>query len=92
MKNYSTLIYCVNKFRAESFSTPSEVDNAIEMKLTGMGFEPSEKTLKNILDFANSYEVLESEFRYIHSHVFYFPTNIQAPFFIAVGTITIFRF
>lgn len=61
MKNFSTLIYCVGGFQAKDHSTPSEVDIAIEKSLTKMGIEPSEKALKNILDYASSYEALESE-------------------------------
>ena len=60
MKKHSTLIFFVNKFQAKGLS-PRENENVIEDSLTGMDFEPSERSIKNILDFAQSYEVLKTE-------------------------------
>lgn len=60
MKKHSTLIYLVNSFYAEK-KTRDRVDNAIEKSLTTMEFEPSERSIENILDFAQSYEVLETK-------------------------------
>ncbi|MCF6333725.1 MAG: hypothetical protein L3J11_10620 [Draconibacterium sp.] len=59
MKKHSTLIYLVNSFRAES--TQNNVDDAFENSLTATKFEPSGYSIKNILDFARSYEVLITE-------------------------------
>ena len=60
MKKHSTLIYLVNNFQTDG-ATQIGVDDVIENKLTAMDFEPSERSIKNILDFARSYEVLETE-------------------------------
>jgi hypothetical protein len=59
MKKRSTLIYLVNNFQLES--TQRKVDVFSEDSLTAMEFEPSERSIKNILDFARSYEVLKTE-------------------------------
>lgn len=62
MRDYSTLIYFVNNFHNDLDSTSlQKVDNELEDSLTTMEFEPSESSVKNILDFARSYEVLETE-------------------------------
>lgn len=60
MNKKSTLIYIVNEFQAEDI-TQNRVDDAIEESLTAMEFEPSERSIKNILNFAQSYEVLDTE-------------------------------
>jgi hypothetical protein len=60
MKKHSTLIYFVNKFQAKG-SSPRENESVIESSLTEMDIEPSESSIKNILDFAQSYEVLKTE-------------------------------
>lgn len=60
MKKHSTLIYLVNNFHAEEIS-PNRVDDVIENPLTAMEYGPSERSLKNILNFARSYEVLETD-------------------------------
>ncbi len=59
MKKLSTLIYFVNKFQTKG-SSRHEVENVIENSLTLMAVEPSERSIKNILDFACSYEVIET--------------------------------
>lgn len=60
MKKRSTLIYFVNNFQA-NLSPKSKVDKAIENSLSTMDFEPSERSIKNILDFARSYDVLKTK-------------------------------
>lgn len=60
MKKHSTLIYLVNNFQTEE-ATQNRVDDVIENQLTAMEFEPSERSIENILNFARSYDVLESE-------------------------------
>lgn len=62
MRDYSTLIYFVTNFQNDLNSTGTEkVDSDFEDSLTTRGFEPSERSVKNILDFARSYDVLETE-------------------------------
>lgn len=62
MQNYSTLIYFVNNFQNDVDVSKSDlVGNGFENSLAKMDFEPSERTIKNILDFARSYEVLETD-------------------------------
>ncbi len=60
MQDYSTLIYFVNNFQKDLHTT-EQVSKGLEESLTKMDFEPSERSLKNILDFARSYDVLETE-------------------------------
>ena len=60
MNKKSTLIYIVNGTQAEDI-TQNRVDDAIEKSLTEMEFEPSERSIENILNFARSYEVLDTE-------------------------------
>ena len=65
MRNYSTLIYFVNSFHSgfESFLINSEID-IFENNLAKMDNKeilPSERTIENILNFARSYEVFETE-------------------------------
>ena len=60
MKKHSTLIYLVNSFQTEE-TTQIRVDNVSENELTAMEFNPSERSIENILNFARSYEVLETE-------------------------------
>lgn len=65
MNKNSTLIYFVNKFQADFSSTIfKEDEESVERFLTEMDDEiitPSESTITNILNFARSYEVLETE-------------------------------
>lgn len=60
MKKHSTLIYLVNNFQTEE-STTNCVDDVIGNQLTAMDFDPSERSIENIMNFARSYEVLETE-------------------------------
>jgi hypothetical protein len=62
MQDYSTLIYFVNNFQKDVETSKLGLDgNCFEDSLTTMDFEPSERSLKNILDFARSYDTLETE-------------------------------
>ena len=60
MKKHSTLIYLVNRCHAKGLAS-NKVENVIDIPLTEMDFEPSEQSIKNILDFASSYEVIETQ-------------------------------
>ena len=61
MKKNSTLIYFVNNFKSEK-KTCKKVENKSNFALLAkMDFEPSERSIENILNFARSYEVLETE-------------------------------
>lgn len=60
MQDYSTLIYFVNNFQS-NLHTTDKVGTDLENSITKMDFEPSERSIKNILDFARSYDVLETE-------------------------------
>lgn len=65
MKKISTLIFLVNKIKSELELTQNKiVNNQFEILLTGMeNIEktPSDGSIKKILDFARSYEVLETK-------------------------------
>ena len=61
MKRNSTLIYYVDSFYVKQELSESELDQAFENVLAEMEKEPSEQSIKNILDFARSYEVLETD-------------------------------
>ncbi|WP_319503417.1 hypothetical protein [uncultured Draconibacterium sp.] len=50
MINYSTLFYCVNNIQRE-----------VEKQSAEMDYEPSERSVQNILDFALCYETVETE-------------------------------
>lgn len=65
MKKRSTLIYFVNNFQSDFdlFYTES-IDNYSENSLAKMENTekvPSDRTIENILNFARSYEVFETE-------------------------------
>jgi hypothetical protein len=60
MQDYSTLIYFVSNSKNDLIST-EKVGNDLENLLIKVDFEPSEHSVKNILDFARSYDVLETE-------------------------------
>lgn len=62
MRNISTLIYFVNNFQDETnFNSKVDFENEIENYLTAMDSEPSESSVKSILEFARSYEVLKTQ-------------------------------
>ena len=63
MINHSTLVYLVNSFQSELKSV-----NLVETKVDGnpentkeIEHSPPDRIVENILNFARSYEVLESE-------------------------------
>jgi hypothetical protein len=60
MKNSSTFFYVVKSF----FNNSDNTEFYDEMNLSEMentGFEPSENSIKMILDFAHAYDVMETE-------------------------------
>ena len=65
MKKNSTLIYFVKRFNSDSESFLFDPDDhQFERTLTRMENDekmPSDRIIQNILDFARSYEVLETE-------------------------------
>lgn len=64
MKNRSTFIYFVKSFFASSDSDFTSMNSSSEKSLAGMdsaGFTPSKRSIQTILDFAHSYDVVETE-------------------------------
>lgn len=64
MKKNSTLIYFVNRFNCDSESSMLGSDIQVKGSLTKMENDkkmPSDRTVQNILNFARSYEVLETK-------------------------------
>ena len=65
MSNFSTLTYLVNNFQADLNSTSKKVVCSFSGDLftekNEKSFEPSKRSIDNILNFARSYEVLETE-------------------------------
>ncbi len=62
MINFSTLIFFVSDINNELETIRGcETEVINEEKHTVSAFEPSERSVKNILDFARSYDVLETE-------------------------------
>lgn len=60
MKKNSTLIYFVNNLNSEK-KNQYRLDDVDTDLLTVMDFNPSERSIENIMNFARSYEVLETE-------------------------------
>lgn len=61
MHDISTLIYCINKCDVK-FSSESESDSIQNIDTTeDVNMEPSEASIKNILNFARSYDVVETK-------------------------------
>ncbi len=61
MKKWFTLIFFVKKFSNQSFgNTEDFLPDFLTDSDAELGFSPSAGSIKNILDFANSYEVLNS--------------------------------
>ncbi len=50
MMNFSTLFYCVNNIQSK-----------FEIEKLKMDYEPSGQTIRNILDFARSYDTIETK-------------------------------
>ena len=61
MGKFSTLIYLVNNIEENECKLHSNDDKFDIDNVPVMDFEPSERSIKNILDFARSYDVLETE-------------------------------
>ena len=61
MQKISTLLFRINSFQADcDHCIVTEFENMVDTTKT-IENGPSEKSIKNILDFARSYDVLESE-------------------------------
>lgn len=60
MQKNSTLLLLVNEFQNDLLSVqkPDTIDFEV---LAKMGNVPSEQSVKNILDYANSYNVIETD-------------------------------
>ncbi len=62
MQKISTLMYCYNSFRSDCEQCETTIaENELNAVETSIGMEPSETSIKNILNFARSYDVLETE-------------------------------
>ena len=64
MRKKSTLIYFVKQFNSDSESNFLEADDQFERVLARMEQDeksPSDRAIQNILDFARSYEVIETK-------------------------------
>lgn len=65
MRNYSTLIYLVNSFQSKTESNQVNlIEASINSFLAAMSEAekvPSDRVIENILNFARSYEVYETE-------------------------------
>lgn len=64
MKKSSTFIYLVKNFLAQSGADFDSMNRSTEKNLTGMdnaGFTPSKRSIQTILDFAHSYDVMETK-------------------------------
>lgn len=64
MKNSSTFIYFVKNFFGQSDSDLNTMNSSSEKILTAMekpGFMPSDQSIRTILDFAYSYDVVETD-------------------------------
>jgi len=63
MQNFSTLMYCIKTFESkcdhqiEAAEAETDFDTMEANHLKG----PSEASIKNILDYARSYDVIETE-------------------------------
>lgn len=60
MQHYSTLLNLVNNFQHD-LCAAEMAGNKVEDVLTRMDYEPSEHSVKSILDFAYSFNVLETD-------------------------------
>ncbi len=65
MRKHSTLIYFVNNFQTDLNNYENEVySNCDQKNLTEKapkGVGPSERAIRNILDFAHAYEVITTQ-------------------------------
>jgi hypothetical protein len=60
MKNSSTFIYFVKSFFSNTSCTNCYSENNPQ-EMESSGFEPSENSIKKILDFAHAYDVVETK-------------------------------
>ncbi len=62
MKKWSTLVFIVKKYAGQQ-SLYSDLNNRDFLASADdeAGFSPSDESIKNIMDFARSYDVLESD-------------------------------
>ncbi len=62
MQKFSTLFYFFNRFQTDdTLSSYREIENVIEQKRFDNEIGPSETSIQNILNFARSYDVVETE-------------------------------
>jgi hypothetical protein len=63
MEKSSTLIYLINRFQKKLDSSIKVVDSNDDVfeKAENAEMAPSQRTINNILDFAKSYEVMETQ-------------------------------
>lgn len=63
MRNYSTLMYLVNKFQSElnQFSLIETSINRSSETMKKKENEPSDRIIENIMNFARSYEVCKTK-------------------------------
>jgi hypothetical protein len=61
MKKWFTSIYLVKKYKVNSPGFLGDFDQNSLTDLDHAGFSPSATSVRRILDFASSYEVLETE-------------------------------
>lgn len=62
MQKFSTLFYCVNRFQKNDFIPAfSNFEDELEQKRFDNEIGPSEESVKNILNFARSYDVIETK-------------------------------
>ena len=63
MKKNSTLFYLINRFQKDSYSKKKKIESleTIYDKAECAKMAPSRQTINNILGFAKSYEVMETE-------------------------------
>ncbi|HZH71529.1 MAG TPA: hypothetical protein VFD91_03470 [Mariniphaga sp.] len=61
MKKWSTLIYIVKKITKQKINDDHVLQNFLTITEEEAPFSPSADSLRNIMDFAKSYEVLNSD-------------------------------
>jgi hypothetical protein len=62
MQKISTLIYCINSFQNDCDQHKIAVNgNELDTLKTSKWMEPSESSIKNILNFARSYDAIETK-------------------------------
>lgn len=61
MHDISTLIYCINTFSGKQSVSETEPAHDFDTFESSADMEPSEASIQSILNFARSYEVIETE-------------------------------